>query len=203
MKSQRATVRSRYAHLYECRAAPAERQRSRSEADTGQCFGPWVGLCFCDSQGRAGRSLRPRRPATDVAVGLAGFDPLKYLHFLRLGCVSLLPPPRRTYSVFCWLSLSHMALPLAANSLKETNAPCFCGSQTRAGRPPAHGRPATRRLRVESCGSSRASVRTKFGYMGQLPPFAPRGPAAFIPRGNATENRQPDHTGCKHRPPLR
>ncbi|WP_298081161.1 hypothetical protein, partial [uncultured Rikenella sp.] len=34
MKSQRATVNA------------AERKQSRSEVDTGQCFGPWVGLCF-------------------------------------------------------------------------------------------------------------------------------------------------------------
>ena len=51
----------------------AERKRSRSEADTEQ----WVGLCFCDSQSRAGRSFRPRRPATDVAFGPRRLRPLE------------------------------------------------------------------------------------------------------------------------------
>ena len=32
-----------------------------------------IGPSFCDPTGRAGRSLPPRRPATDVAVGPAGF----------------------------------------------------------------------------------------------------------------------------------
>ncbi len=51
---------------------------------------------------------------------------------------------------------------------------CSCGSKSRSGRTPPTGRPATRRSRSESCRSSRASVRTKFGYMGQLQPLAPR-----------------------------
>ena len=60
------------------RAKAAERKRSRSEADTGQCFG----LCFCDPTGRAGRSLRPRRDAQRLLLPAstpnpAGFDPLE------------------------------------------------------------------------------------------------------------------------------
>ena len=50
MKSQRA-------------ANAAERQRSRSEADTGRSFE----LVLATLKGRAGRSLRPRRPATHDA----------------------------------------------------------------------------------------------------------------------------------------
>ena len=61
----------------------AERKRSRSEADTGRRTGANFGLCFCGSQSRAGRSLPPRRPATDVAVGPAGFNPLRQLHFRK------------------------------------------------------------------------------------------------------------------------
>ena len=58
-------------------------------ARTRQNWGSeWV-LCFCGSQSRAGRSLPQRRLATGVALGPAGFDPLRQLHFLRLGCVSL------------------------------------------------------------------------------------------------------------------
>ncbi len=48
----------------QARENAAERKRSRSEADTGQGTGASFGLCSCDSQSRAGRSLRPRRPAT-------------------------------------------------------------------------------------------------------------------------------------------
>ncbi len=35
-------------------------------------------LCSCGSKNRAGRSLPLRRPATNVALGPAGFDPLKH-----------------------------------------------------------------------------------------------------------------------------
>ena len=35
-------------------------------------------LCSCGSKNRAGRSLPQRRPATNVALGPAGFDPLKH-----------------------------------------------------------------------------------------------------------------------------
>ena len=64
---------------------PPPERAARTRQNWG---GEWV-LCFCGSQSRAGRSLPQRRLATGVALGPAGFDPLRQLHFLRLGCVSL------------------------------------------------------------------------------------------------------------------
>ena len=51
--------------------------RFRFSRRAGPSLGRWIGLnfwldfglSFCDSQSRAGRSLRPRRPATHVAFG--------------------------------------------------------------------------------------------------------------------------------------
>ncbi len=52
--------------------------------------------------------------------------------------------------------------PLAANCYRvRTNGSSFCDPTGRAGRTPPLGRPATRRLRVENCGTFRASVHPK------------------------------------------
>ena len=150
----------------------AERKRSRSEEDTGRKTGPSFGLClffgrenrsrfsrragpsmrcgfgrwlgpgFCDSQSRAGRSLPPRRPATDVAVGPAGFNPLKQLHFRKLGCVpvggELLR--LRANSAIRRIAVLGEGDVLAARGgaprtnlaeLEWLNRACFCGSTSR------------------------------------------------------------------------
>ncbi len=143
-----------------------------------------------------------------LVLGPAGFDPLKYLHFLRLGCASLRLRWRRTVlikvcprtNIVEWgssmgrtFAVLRTAGPVAQRRSRSGGRQaelgrfgrCWwrssCDPTGRAGRSLPQRRPATRRSRVENCDTSRASDPL---------------------RSNQSRIKTANKTPCGHRPGL-
>ena len=140
MKSQRATANA------------AERKQSRSEADTGQCFGPWVGLCFS--------ALRVAQFAATPCGGLQLFRARcthRWRRTAKSESESLIPRVNgRPAAPGCGGEAQRLLLAASAFIFvlrwlrPKTNRKCFCGSSSRAGRTPPLGRDAQRLLLAAS-----------------------------------------------------